>query len=67
MNSGIATCLNRAIGTTGLAPAGLRPCRLLRRPGRRKKQNRETLNTENLSRFERIVWMAVFRKKLKRL
>jgi len=29
---GIATCLNRATGTTGLSPAGLRPCRLLRGP-----------------------------------
>jgi len=28
-NCGIATCLNRAIGTTGLSPAGLRPCRPL--------------------------------------
>ena len=27
--SGIATCLNRVTGTAGLAPAGLRPCRLL--------------------------------------
>ena len=26
---GIATCLNRAIGTAGLAPAGSQPCRLL--------------------------------------
>ena len=26
------TCLNRAIGTAGLSPAGLRPCRLLRSP-----------------------------------
>ena len=29
MSSGIATCLKRAIGTTGLSPAGLQPCRLL--------------------------------------
>ena len=29
MSRGIATCLNRAIGTAGLPPAGLRPCRLL--------------------------------------
>ena len=29
---GIATCLNRATGTTGLSAAGLRPCRLLRGP-----------------------------------
>ena len=29
---GITTCLNRAIGTAGLSPAGLRPCRLLRPP-----------------------------------
>src|SRR2546422_3281248 len=28
-NCGIATCLNRAIGTTGLAPARLRPSRPL--------------------------------------
>ena len=28
-NCGIATCLNRAIGTAGLSPAGLRPCRPL--------------------------------------
>ena len=26
---GITTCLNRAIGTAGLSPAGLRPCRPL--------------------------------------
>jgi len=32
MSCGIATCLNRAIGTAGLAPAGWRPCRLLRCP-----------------------------------
>jgi len=32
MSCGIATCLNRAIGTAGLSPAGLRPCRLLRCP-----------------------------------
>ena len=30
-NRGIATCLNRAIGTTGLSPARLRPCRPLPR------------------------------------
>jgi hypothetical protein len=29
---GIATCLRRATGTAGLAPAGLRPCRLLMTP-----------------------------------
>jgi len=29
---GITTCLNRAIGTVGLPPTGLRPCRLLRSP-----------------------------------
>jgi hypothetical protein len=29
---GIATCLNRAIGMTGLSPAGSRPCRLLLTP-----------------------------------
>ncbi len=29
LNRGIATCLNRAIGTAGLSPAGLRPCRPL--------------------------------------
>ena len=29
---GIATCLNRAIGMTGLPPAGLQPCRLLLTP-----------------------------------
>ena len=29
MNCGIATCLNRAIGTAGLSPAGLQPCRPL--------------------------------------
>ncbi len=28
-NCGITTCLNRVIGTTGLSPAGLRPCRPL--------------------------------------
>jgi hypothetical protein len=28
---GITTCLNRAIGTAGLSPAGLRPCRPLPR------------------------------------
>ncbi len=28
-NCGIATCLNRAIGTAGLSPAGWRPCRPL--------------------------------------
>ena len=28
-NCGIATCLNRAIGTAGLSPAGLWPCRPL--------------------------------------
>jgi hypothetical protein len=32
MSCGIATCLNRVIGTTGLPPAGLRPCRLLPEP-----------------------------------
>ena len=32
MSCGIATCLNRAIGTAGLAPAGWRPCRLLHCP-----------------------------------
>ena len=32
MNCGIATCLYRAIDTTGLSPAGLRPCRLLPSP-----------------------------------
>ena len=26
---GVVTCLNRAIGTAGLSPAGLQPCRLL--------------------------------------
>jgi len=31
-SSGIATCLNRVTGTAGLAPAGLRPCRLLMTP-----------------------------------
>src|SRR5271166_2881863 len=30
-STGIATCLKRATGTAGLAPAGLRPCRPLRR------------------------------------
>jgi len=35
---GIATCLNRAIGTAGLSPAGLRPCRLLRSPKFRCEQ-----------------------------
>jgi len=30
-NCGIATCLNRAIGTTGLSPVRLRPCRPLPR------------------------------------
>ena len=29
MSSGIATCLNLVIGTTGLPSAGLRPCWLL--------------------------------------
>jgi len=29
MNRGITTCLHRAIGTAGLSPAGLRPCRPL--------------------------------------
>ena len=29
---GIAMCLNRATGTTGLSPAGLQPCRLLQIP-----------------------------------
>ena len=33
-NRGIATCLNRAIGTTGLSPARLRPCRPLPRSPR---------------------------------
>ena len=32
MSCGIATCLNRAIGTAGLSPAGWRPCRLLHCP-----------------------------------
>jgi hypothetical protein len=31
-STGIATCLNRAIGTAGLSPAGFRPCRLLLPP-----------------------------------
>jgi hypothetical protein len=31
-STGIATCLKRATGTAGLAPAGLRPCRLLLSP-----------------------------------
>ena len=31
-STGIATCLKRAIGTAGLAPAGLQPCRLLPTP-----------------------------------
>jgi hypothetical protein len=34
MNCGITTCLNRAIGMTGLSPARLRPCRPLPRPVR---------------------------------
>jgi hypothetical protein len=32
-STGIATCLKRATGTAGLAPAGFPPCRLLRSPG----------------------------------
>ena len=32
MSCGIATCLNRAIGTAGLSPAGWRPCRPLHCP-----------------------------------
>ncbi len=32
LSTGIATCLIRATGTAGLAPAGLRPCRLLLSP-----------------------------------
>jgi len=35
-STGIATCLNRATGTAGLAPAGFRPCRLLPTPQFRK-------------------------------
>src|SRR5260370_11109037 len=31
-STGIATCLIRATGTAGLAPAGLRPCLLLPSP-----------------------------------
>jgi hypothetical protein len=31
-STGIATCLKRATGTAGLAPAGLQPCRLLLSP-----------------------------------
>jgi hypothetical protein len=34
-STGMATCLKRATGTAGLAPAGLRPCRLLLSPASR--------------------------------